>query len=80
MSENATARLSVMMTPSQKESLEKRAAEAGLTVSELVRQAVTGFDPAPANIMTAIHRLESRLKAVELDRASPSSRRKQSHA
>ena len=66
MSENATARLSVMMTPQLKEQLETRARRAGITVSELVRKAVEAFEPEPTQILAKkIADLETRLAVVE---------------
>jgi predicted DNA-binding protein len=66
MTENATARLSVMMTPQLKEQLETRARRAGITVSELVRKAVEAFEPEPTQALAKkIADLETRLAVVE---------------
>lgn len=66
MTENATARLSVMMTPQLKEQLEARARRAGITVSELVRKAVEAFEPEPTQLLARkIADLETRLAVVE---------------
>jgi predicted DNA-binding protein len=66
MTENATARLSVMMTPQLKEQLETRARRAGITVSELVRKAVEAFEPEPTQALAKkIADLETRLEVVE---------------
>lgn len=40
-----TARLTILMEPSAKEALERRAAELGVSASELVRRAVDSYDP-----------------------------------
>lgn len=45
MRENATARLAVLMTPTEKSRLEVRAKKAGLSVAEFVRRSVDAYSP-----------------------------------
>ncbi|WP_148213438.1 plasmid mobilization protein [Rhodospirillum centenum] len=65
MVERATERVTVLMTPTERQSLERKAAAAGVTISDLVRRSVDGYDPDAQEEMRQLAAL-----AVELDQSN----------
>lgn len=71
----ATARVTVLMTPAEKASLEARAENFGISVGELVRRSVDSFDPSEAADLAQLSALAAELgrsnveAAAALDRA-----------
>lgn len=63
--ERATERVTVLMTPSERRELEHKAKAAGVSISDLVRRSVDGFDPDAAGEMRQLAAL-----AAELDRSN----------
>ena len=60
--ERATERVTVLMTPSEKAALEHKAGVAGVTVSDLIRRSVDGFDPEAAEEMRLLADLGAALQ------------------
>ena len=61
----ATERVTVLMTPAEKDALEAKARSAGVSVGEFVRRSVDSFDPEAAAELVQLAAL-----AAELERSN----------
>lgn len=62
LAERATERVTVLLTPTERRSLERKAEAAGVSISDLVRRSVDGFDPEAATEMQQLAALARELQ------------------